>query len=421
MQYSITSFLSSDEPLVYAKWRFEENYYAGKIESVENHSCLRRFQVPINETEVKNLRDRKLLQTNHFEPRDSPHCDPEVLRANVSSSSGTQKRKRRPKPKVFGDDWITPGNYRKRSKSESCEVRDNVKNEEANRLHIEIVSSSSGTQKRKRRPKPKVFGDDWITPGNYRKRSKSESCEVRDNVKNEEANRLHIEIVSSSSGTQKRKRRPKPKVFGDDWITPGNYRKRSKSESCEVRDNVKNEEANRLHIEIVSSSSGTQKRKRRPKPKVFGDDWITPGNYRKRSKSESCEVRDNVKNEEANRLHIEINRGGNSLAHTTQDLFNEVPIQDSMHLSEPLNTHEVTNGLSSSTPLEGGLLDSICRILSIPTPRSSVFKGWTIILTGGARSNNSPKKSDVNLLQQLIASCGGEIAVEITPALLYRR
>nr|CAH8820324.1 unnamed protein product [Trichobilharzia regenti] len=208
MQHSITSFLSSDEPLVYAKWRFEENYYAGKIESVENHSCylitfedtgraivkesdiiqvyllpvgaivsaqikddndywgnciiqthlsdpdcpykilhhttnefyrLRRFQVSINETEVKNLRDRKLLQTNHFEPRDSPHCDPEVLRANVSSSSGTGNRKRRPKPKVFGDDWITPDNYRKRSKSESGEVRDNVKSEDANRLHIEIM------------------------------------------------------------------------------------------------------------------------------------------------------------------------------------------------------------------------------------------------------------------------------------------
>ncbi|CAH8825406.1 unnamed protein product, partial [Trichobilharzia szidati] len=85
--------------------------------------------------------------------------------------------------------------------------------------------------------------------------------------------------------------------------------------------------------------------------------------------------------------------------------------------------HKLTNELSSLI-LSEGLLDSICHKLCIPTPRSSVFDGWTIILTGGgAGSNNSPTADsvDVNLIEQLIVACGGEIAVEITPSLLNRR
>ncbi|CAH8821369.1 unnamed protein product, partial [Trichobilharzia szidati] len=101
---------------------------------------LRRRQVSINETEVKNLRSQKLLPSNHVDPLVSPHCDSEVLRTNVGLSNSEENRKRRRKPKDFGADWIIPGNPRKRVKSDCIRVNDN--NDLAGRLKgDEIVSS----------------------------------------------------------------------------------------------------------------------------------------------------------------------------------------------------------------------------------------------------------------------------------------
>ncbi|CAH8867941.1 unnamed protein product, partial [Trichobilharzia szidati] len=194
----------------------------------------------------------------------------------------------------------------------------------------------------------------------------------------------------------------------------------------------------------VGPSNSEENRKRRRKPKDFGADWIIPGNPRKRVKSDCIRVNDNndlagrlegdeivrpndINEETARQLPPtdEINRGGKSLGRTTEDLFDEVPNQDSMRLPEPLNTHRITNGLSSPTPSEGSL-QSVCRQLRIATPRSSVFEGWTIILTGGgggARSNNSSTADsvDVSVIEQLVLACGGEIAVEITPSFLDRQ
>ncbi|CAH8821739.1 unnamed protein product, partial [Trichobilharzia szidati] len=93
---------------------------------------LRRRQVSINETEVKNLRFQKLLPSNHVDPLVSPHCDSEVLRTNVGLPNSEENRKRRRKPKDFGADWIIPGNPRKRVKSDCIRVNDN--NDLAGRL-----------------------------------------------------------------------------------------------------------------------------------------------------------------------------------------------------------------------------------------------------------------------------------------------
>ncbi|CAH8867939.1 unnamed protein product, partial [Trichobilharzia szidati] len=249
--------------------------------------------------------------------------------------------------------------------------------------------------------------------------------------------------VGPSNSEENRKRRRKPKDFGADWIIPGNPRKRVKSDCIRVNDNndlagrlegdeivrpndINEETARQLPPtdEIVGLSNSEENRKRRRKPKDFGADWIIPGNPRKRVKSDCIRVNDN--NDLAGRLKgDEINRGGKSLGRTTEDLFDEVPNQDSMRLPEPLNTHRITNGLSSPTPSEGSL-QSVCRQLRIATPRSSVFEGWTIILTGGgggARSNNSSTADsvDVSVIEQLVLACGGEIAVEITPSFLDRQ
>ncbi|CAH8821866.1 unnamed protein product, partial [Trichobilharzia szidati] len=168
---------------------------------------LRRRQVSINETEVKNLRSQKLLPSNHVDPLVSPHCDSEVLRTNVGLSNSEENRKRRRKPKDFGADWIIPGNPRKRVKSDCIRVNDN--NDLAGRLEGdeivrgndineetrrqlpptgEIVGLSNSEENRKRRRKPKDFGADWIIPGNPRKRVKSDCIRVNDN--NDLAGRL---------------------------------------------------------------------------------------------------------------------------------------------------------------------------------------------------------------------------------------
>ncbi|CAL8076067.1 unnamed protein product [Calicophoron daubneyi] len=81
--------------------------------------------------------------------------------------------------------------------------------------------------------------------------------------------------------------------------------------------------------------------------------------------------------------------------------------------------------LFPASPTSLSFLISICRSLSVPTPSTTLFSGWTIILTGGPRSladasGSSSRPMNRGHFEQLILLCGGRVGSEITPAIIGR-
>ncbi|CAH8867892.1 unnamed protein product [Trichobilharzia szidati] len=92
------------------------------ILSLNIFTSLRRRQVSINETEVKNLRFRKLLPSNPVDrPVSPPLCDSKVCDVNNSvvkkcaspdvSLANIISEKRKFKPKTYRSSWITPKRF----------------------------------------------------------------------------------------------------------------------------------------------------------------------------------------------------------------------------------------------------------------------------------------------------------------------
>ncbi|CAH8646077.1 unnamed protein product [Heterobilharzia americana] len=104
----------------------------------------------------------------------------------------------------------------------------------------------------------------------------------------------------------------------------------------------------------------------------------------------------------------------------------EMPITKLKDTNQKNNTNQMMFKKIQLSPLPKsrasiGLLRSLSHSLNIPIPSSSVFQGWTIILTGGVKNNTFEKSFDRNLIEQLVVACGGKIASEINPSLLNRR
>ncbi|CAH8867880.1 unnamed protein product [Trichobilharzia szidati] len=218
---------TSDEQWVYAKWKFEGNYYAGKAYSSKNSlrclvhfedqtkatvkesdiiqvyllpvgaevsaqikndneycgNCiiqahlndsdfpyeifcrttnevyrLRRRQVSISETEVKNLRFQKLLPSNPVDrPVSPPLCDSKVCDVNNSvvrkcaspdvSLVNIISEKRKFKPKTYRSSWITPKRFATPVEGDDVNRSDDDDARQANRLPSKTVVRSTSARK----------------------------------------------------------------------------------------------------------------------------------------------------------------------------------------------------------------------------------------------------------------------------------
>nr|CAH8868642.1 unnamed protein product [Trichobilharzia regenti] len=84
-----------------------------------------------------------------------------------------------------------------------------------------------------------------------------------------------------------------------------------------------------------------------------------------------------------------LNRGGKSLGHITQDLFDEVPNQNFMRLSEPLSTqHKITTN-STNSPFLSGLVSHSSSLTRLPNSAS-------VLLNSSAGDDDEEDISGIN-------------------------
>ncbi|CAH8667722.1 unnamed protein product [Schistosoma rodhaini] len=245
------------------------------------------------------------------------------------------------------------------------------------------------------------------------------------------------------------------------------------SNSCEIPISIENENKINMNNSITKicaspevSLSNLVFDKRKSRPKVYRSSWVTPMKQLTTVKNDtddqhcitlpskltlSSHLRKRYKNQFRRKLpttSVRINRSRNRSGSSSEcsslakkqrlsDLFSddENLLTQPMSLQTPVSKTEtyykknnsnqiVSKRIQSSSPKSRasiGLLRSLSHNFNIPIPSPTVFHGWTIILTGGAKNYNSNESIDRNLLEQLIIACGGEIALEINPSLLNRR
>ncbi|CAH8573097.1 unnamed protein product [Schistosoma turkestanicum] len=207
------------------------------------------------------------------------------------------------------------------------------------------------------------------------------------------------------------KRKSKPKLYRSSWITP-------MKQLTDVRNDVTDQHCKTLPSKLALSAH-LRKRYRNQFKRKLPTTSVRINALRNRSGSLS-ERPSLVKRQ---RLSDLFSDDENLL---TQPMSLQTPVSKTETSSKENDSNQIIckKAQSSASPKSRtsiGLLRSLSHNLDIPIPSSTVFHGWTIILTGGAKNYNSNQSIDRNLLEQLIIACGGEIASEINPYLLNRR
>ncbi|CAH8610765.1 unnamed protein product [Schistosoma mattheei] len=246
----------------------------------------------------------------------------------------------------------------------------------------------------------------------------SNPCEIQISIENENKMNMNTSITKicaspevSLSNLVFDKRKSRPKVYRSSWITP-----------IKQLTTVKNDTDDQHCVTLPSKltlSSHLRKRYRNH----FKRKLQTPSVRINRSRNRSDSSTGRSSSAKKQRLSDLFSDDENLL---TQPMSLQTPVSKTETSYKKNNSNQIVSKRMRSSPSPKsrasiGLLRSLSHNLDIPIPSPTVFHGWTIILTGGAKNHNSNESIDRNLLEQLIIACGGEVALEINPSLLNRR
>uniref|UniRef100_A0A094ZQ38 BRCT domain-containing protein n=1 Tax=Schistosoma haematobium TaxID=6185 RepID=A0A094ZQ38_SCHHA len=206
------------------------------------------------------------------------------------------------------------------------------------------------------------------------------------------------------------KRKSRPKVYRSSWITPI-------KQLTTVKKDTDDQHCITLPSKLTLSSHLRKRYRNHFKRKLQ-----TPSVRINRSRNRSDSSTGRSSSAKKQRLSDLFSDDENLL---TQPMSLQTPVSKTETSYKKNNSSQIVSKRMRSSPSPKsrasiGLLRSLSHNLDIPIPSPTVFHGWTIILTGGAKNYNSNESIDRNLLEQLIIACGGEVALEINPSLLNR-